>query len=97
MQALDPKRPRSYAEAMQNNTSLPLQMPEGFDALTRAEKLRFLAALWERVDVGDDDTDVHEEIVAKVVNSRLDELRERPDIALSADEVLERVRRRLQG
>lgn len=81
---------------MQNDASLPLQIPEGFDALTRAEKLRFLAALWERVGVGEDDTDVHEEIVAKVVNSRLDELRARPDIALSADEVLERVRRRLQ-
>lgn len=80
---------------MRSDTSLPLQSPEGFDALTRAEKLRFLAALWERAGVGEDETDVHEEIVAKVVNSRLDELRERPDIALSADEVLVRVRRRL--
>lgn len=75
---------------------LPLQVPPGFDSLSREEQLRFLAALWDRVRVDDDvDTEVHEAVVSRVTEARLAQMRNDPSVAISAGEVLRRVRSRL--
>ena len=89
---------RRYFRAMiQENPQLPLQIPDGFDALTSSQKLEYLAALWERADVVEDGEDVQEQVVSRVVSARLDELRSQPDLGISSDEVLRRLRARVSG
>lgn len=73
----------------------PLPVPEGFDGLSVADKLRFLAELWDRMESSEDAADLHDRVVGQVAQARLEELRENPGMAISREEVMRRVRERI--
>jgi hypothetical protein len=73
----------------------PLPVPEGFDGLSVADKLRFLAELWDRTESSEDAADLHDRVVGRVAKARLEELRENPGMAISREEVMRRVRERI--
>lgn len=73
----------------------PLPIPDGFDDLSAADKLRFLAELWERTESSGGAADLHDRVVGQVARARLQELRENPEMAISREEVMRRVRERL--
>ncbi len=75
---------------------LPLPVPEGFDDLSVAEKLRFLQELWERTEATEELAGLHERVVSQVARARRDELLADPGMAISRDEVMRRVRDRLK-
>jgi hypothetical protein len=59
-----------------------LPVPEGFDGLSVADKLRFLAELWDRTESTKDAADLHDRVVGQVARARLEELRENPGMAI---------------
>lgn len=73
----------------------PLPVPAGFDDLPVADKLLFLAELWERTESTEEAADLHDRVVGQVARARLVELRENPKMAISREEVMRRVRERI--
>lgn len=73
----------------------PLPVPDGFDELTPADKLRFLAELWERTESTEDSAELHDSVVGQVAGARLAELRANPAMGISREEVMRRVRERI--
>ncbi|MFT6399993.1 MAG: hypothetical protein ACJAYU_004763 [Bradymonadia bacterium] len=73
----------------------PLPVPDGFDELPVTDKLLFLAQLWERTEVSPDASTLHDRVVGEVAGARLAELKATPELAISREEVMRRVRERL--
>ncbi len=69
------------------STTLP--EPAGFDGLSKAEQIRYLQALWDRIAEGPEEIPVPESHLA-LVEDRLAEYRRDPSHAQPTREVLNR-------
>jgi putative addiction module component (TIGR02574 family) len=70
------------------NTSIP--EPPGFSKLSKAEQVRYLQALWDRIAENPNDLPVPETHL-EVAEQRLADYRRHPDHARPAHEVLDRL------
>ena len=70
------------------HTSIP--EPPGFESLSKAEQIRYLQALWDRISKNPNDIPVLE-FHLQVAEQRLAEYRRDPSQAQPADEALERL------
>jgi hypothetical protein len=69
-------------------TSVPI--PPGFDALSKAEQVRYLQALWDQISQGSDALPIPESHL-RLAEERLKRYREDPSRSHSAFEVLDRL------
>ena len=69
-------------------TSVPT--PPGFDALSKAEQVRYLQALWDQISEGPDTLPISESHL-RLAEERLKRYREEPSRSHSAFEVLDRL------
>jgi hypothetical protein len=69
-------------------TSVPI--PPGFDALSKAEQVRYLQALWDQISEGPDTLPIPESHL-RLAEERLKRYREDPSRSSSAFEVFDRL------
>jgi putative addiction module component (TIGR02574 family) len=67
---------------------IPISEPPGFSNLTKAEQIRYLQALWDRIAENPSDVPVPETHI-ELAEQRLAEYRRDPDRARSAHDVLD--------
>jgi putative addiction module component (TIGR02574 family) len=64
--------------------------PAGFGDLSKAEQIRYLQALWDRIAAHPDEIPVPEAHL-EIAEARLSEYRRHPELALPAREALDRL------
>jgi putative addiction module component (TIGR02574 family) len=68
----------------------PIPEPPGFNNLSKAEQIRYLQALWDRISENPSDIPIPEAHL-EVAEQRLADYRRQPDLARSAYEVINRL------
>jgi len=70
-----------------------IQTPPGFNELPKAEQVRYLQALWDRISANPDEVPVPESHL-QLAEERLRRYRENPSTARPAFEVIDRLARK---